>query len=262
MLKPIIAAYEELAVGIADEFSCTHDLQVMLRDFREETETFYKKKAQIGETEGALLMNRFEAMYLKLKDNLEEISVKLRRIQSSNNVQKYNMLRESAIAAMFVKDGREGINVDESKLNLNPCATGTYFVEYEFDRETCEIISGKLIEDPGEYGLMTIIDNWTPNITAYVDSVYQIMTAVYTERMTKLNMVLGEISAEKDALENTHYRDSISNMFKILNSCENYVSTAAKTNMFQFMQNSVKNFSIVNQAINFYLDDDNIGFTF
>lgn len=262
MLKPIIAAYEELAVGIADEFTGTHELQVLLRDFRDETEKFYIKKAQIGETEGALLMNRFEAMFGKLKESLEDLSVKIRRIQSSNNVQKYNMLRETANAAMFVKDGREGINIDESKINLNPCVTGTYFVEYEFDRALGEIVSGKLLEDPGEYGVMTIIDNWTPNVTAYVDSVYQILSAVYTERMTKLTEALAGIKAEMESLEKVHYREAIGNMYKMLAHCENYAAVVNKTNMYQFMQNSVKNFSIVNQAINFYLNDDNVGYAF
>lgn len=264
MLKPIIAAYEELAVGIADEFSATHELQVLLRDFRDEVEKFYAKKSQIGETEGALLMNRFEAMFGMLKGNLEDLSIKLRRIQSSNNVQKYNMLRETANAAMFVKNGREGVNVDESKINLDPSFTGVHFVEYTFDRALGEIIDGKLLEDPGEYGLMSIIDNWTPNLTSYVDSVWQILNAVYTERMAKLTKALTNIKTEMEDLEKVHYRDAIGRMFKLLAHCENYCNWAMlpKINMYQFIQNSVKNFSIVNQAINFYLNDDNIGYTF
>ena len=262
MLKPIIAAYEELAVGIADEFTATHDLQVLLRDFGEHAGKLYNKKAQIGETEGALMMNQFEDMYLKIKNSLEEISVILRRIQSSNNTQKYNMLRETANGAMFVKNGREDLNVNEAGINLDPSSTGIHFVEYEFDREECRIISSKLIENPGEYGLMTIIDNWTPNVTAYVDSVFQILNTVYTRRMSALTNTLASISSEMESLNKVHYRESISNILKIIQCCHNYVSEVDKSNMYQFIQNSVKNFSIVNQAINYYLNDGNISIGF
>ena len=264
MLKPIISAYEELAVGMADEFSATHSLDVILRDFGEEVEKFYQNKNIIGDTEGALMMNRFEAMYNQIKDSFEELSVNIHRIVGSNNMQKYNALREIAIQVSFVKEQREGQNVrvDESRFNVDPGVTGIRFVEYTFDREQCEIIDSKLIENPGEYGLFTIIDNWTPNITAYVDSVYQIISFVYNARMTELQKSLTEMKNHMDELNGKHFRDSIDSMAKIVYVAKDYVRMVDKNNMYQFIQNSVKNFGIVNQAINYYLNNNNIDFSF
>ena len=263
MLKPIIAAYEELAVGIADEYTDIQSFFEIVNGYVEEVDKYRDEINRIGETESMMMLDRFEAIYVDINDHLENLSVKIRRILSSNNIQKFNELREIGNEAMFVKQRlSEHVNVDESRFNVSPSVTGIHFTEIMFNHKRI-CVDMTPIENPGEYGLMSIIDNWTPNVTAYVDSMYQILNIIYNARMEALQTVLVEIKTIFDDFNRLHYKQVPEQMLTItMKALRLLQSPYYIINMYPVIQNSTKNLQIVNQAINYYLDNDNIGYGF